>query len=312
VLNEKPDVRTETADRVRMAIELLGYSPNAAARGLVNRRSRVIAIVVPDISSPSFPELSHGIISAAKAAGYAVMVCDTDHDEMVEDTIKLLQSKQVDGAILSFDSANRDEPIRLKQAEFPIVQIYRKSPELTGPTIAIDNVGSAYEATKHLIECGHTVIGHITTGNRTQSGAERLRGYREALEESHIPFREDLVRFGSHSFESGSRCMDSLLESDLNPTAVFAIHDLMAIGAYESVSSHGLSVPRDISVMGHDNIDLSHMVIPKLTTVDTFKFQLGQASVDLLLKRMDKQVTVASETIYPTKLVVRDSVQRIE
>lgn len=312
VLNHKADVRAETAENVRRAIELLGYSPNAVARGLVHRKTKVIGFMVPDIASPSFPELAMGIIAAAKAAGYSVMLFDTHHDEIVKETIRLLQSKQVDGAILSFDSANRDELIRLKQTEFPVVQIYRKSPEITGPTVAIDNVGSAYEVTKYLIGLGHTTIGHITTGNHTQSGSERLRGYQKALEEANIPYHVALVQTGLHSYESGTRCMDSLLEADIRPTAVFATHDLMAIGAYESVSKHGLSIPGDISIVGHDNIEMSEMVLPKLTTVDTFKFRLGQEGVKLLLEEIGDKAVAATERTFPTKLIVRDSVRRIK
>jgi len=312
VLNNKGDVRAETAERVNNAIELLNYSPNAVARGLVRRKTGVIGFMVSDITSPNFPELARGIIATAKAAGYSVMLFDTHHDEIVRETVRLLESKQVDGAVMSFDSANRDEPIKLKQTMFPVVQIYRKSPEVTVPTVGIDNVGSAYLGTKYLIDFGHAVIGHITTGNETQSGAERLKGYREALEEAHIPFREELVQTGSHSYESGSRCMDSLLEADIRPTAVFATHDLMAIGAYESVSKHGLSIPGDISIIGHDNIEMSDMVLPKLTTVDTFKFRLGQEGVTLLLEEIGDKAVAATERTFPTKLIVRDSVRRIK
>lgn len=268
-------------------------------------------MMVPDIGSPSFPELARGIIDAAKSRGYSVMLFDTNHDEIVRETLQLLQSKQVDGAILSFDSANRDELVRLKQTGLPVVQMYRKSPEITGPTVAIDNVESGRKATRFLIEHGHEVIGHITTGNETQSGADRLRGYREALEQAQIPYRPELVATCPHSFEAGSDCMDQLLAGSLRPTAVFATHDLMAIGAYQSIHRHGLTIPGDISIVGHDNIDQAKMLIPALTTVDTFKFELGRQGVKLLFEVMAGQVVEPCERVFPTELITRDSVRRI-
>ena len=312
VINGKPDVKAATIERVQNAIEHLNYSPNAVARGLVLKQSNVIGYIVPDIKSPNFQELARGIIDRAKELGYFMMFFDTNHDdEIMKETIHLLQSKQVDGIILSFDSAKRDELISLRKIKFPVVQIYRKSQELTVPTIGIDNLSSGYSATKYLLEMGHTVIGHITTGNNTHSGSERLKGYQKALEEYGISFREDLVQIGSHSYEAGIKCMDRLLQLSPRPTAVFASHDLMAIGAYDSIHRHGFSIPSDVSVIGHDNIEMSNMVIPKLTTVETFKYNLGRESVGLLIEEMAKKTGEATERIFPTELLVRDSVTRV-
>jgi LacI family transcriptional regulator len=309
VLNGKPDVSELTAEAVRKTIEELNYSPNAAARGLVYRKSQLFAMMVPDIRSPIFPELARGIMDCAKTHGYSVMLFDTDHDEMVRDTIQLLQSKQVDGAILSFDSANREELKLFKNAGLPIVQVYRKSPVVTGPTISIDNVQSGYDATRYLILQGHTVIGHITTGSETQSGDERLLGYRKALDEAGIEFRTELVQVGEHSYASGIDCMDRLFDYEPGITAVFCTHDLMAVGAYKSVNEHGLSVPDDVSIVGHDNIDLSRMMIPSLTTIDTEKFRLGQEAARLLFEVIRGEVDDKCERVFTNRLVVRDSVR---
>lgn len=312
VLNGKPDVRVATAENVRKTIELLNYSPNAAARGLVHRKSQLIAMMVPDIASPSFPELARGIMDAAKASGYSVMLFDTNHDEVVEETIQLLQSKQVDGAILSFDSANRDALVRLRENRLPIVQMYRKSRELTGPTVSIDNVQSGYEATRYLIARGHRAIGHITTGTETQSGYERLTGYRKALKDAGIAYREELVQACPHTFEAGVTCMDRLLDLGSRPTAVFCTHDLMAAGAYRAVHARGLAIPDDISVVGHDNIDLASMLIPALTTIDTRKFQLGQEGARMLLEVIRGEVDETCERVYPTELIERESVKFLD
>ena len=149
VLNKKPDVSQETQDAVNQAIVDLGYSPNIVARGLVLKRSNVIGFIVPDISNPSFPELARGVVNKARQYGFSVMFFDTNHDLRVEkEAIRLLRSKQVDGIILSFNEANRDELDRLRAEHFPVVQIYRKSENHVVSTIDLDNIGSGYKATK--------------------------------------------------------------------------------------------------------------------------------------------------------------------
>ena len=240
------------------------------------------------------------------------MFFDTNHDRKVEkEAIRLLQSKQVDGIILSFNQANKDELDKLKKERFPVVQIYRKSDRSVISTIAIDNIGSGYKAVKYLLERGHRRIGHITTGNHSQSGHERLEGYKKALLEAGISVDEDLVAVGDNDADSGRECMQKLLSLAERPTAVFASHDVMAIGAYEAVYEAGLDIPGDISVVGHDNLPMSSLVRPKLTTIDTYKDKLGQAGVDLLIEEIEQGAPLNREEEFETELVIRDSVRTL-
>jgi LacI family transcriptional regulator len=312
VLNNKPDVNKETAAAVRAAIRDLDYSPSSVARGLVLRRSHIIGYIASDITNPSFPETARGVVVKAKEYGYAVMFFDANHDNRVEkDAIQLLRSKQVDGIILSFSAANRDELERLHNERFPVVQIYRKSSRSVVSTIAIDNIGSGYKATQYLLRCGHRRIAHISTGDLTQSGYERKVGYLQALAEAGITPDRQLVQCGDNSVASGKACMDRLLELDDRPSAVFASHDVMAIGAYEAILDQGLAIPDDISVLGHDNIEISRLIRPHLSTIDTFKYRLGQASVELLMEEMAAQAPLNKEIVCPGELVVRDSVRQL-
>lgn len=312
VLNKKPDVNQETRSRVLSAIETLGYSPSSVARGLVLKRSNIIGFIVPDITNPSFPELARGIVVRAKHYGYRVMFFDTNHDNAVEkEAIGLLRSKQVDGIILSFNEANREELEKLKLERFPVVQIYRKSSTSVITTVALDNITSGAAGTAYLIERGHRRIGHISTGDGTQSGKERKIGYRRALEAAGIPYRDELVQTGTNSAESGTLSMQNLLDLPEPPTAVFVSHDLMAAGAYDAVYQRGLRIPDDISLVGHDNIEISRLLQPKLTTMDTFKFDLGRTGVDLLIEEMAAERPANREVVCKTAIVERDSVRRI-
>jgi len=312
VLNKKPDVNSETETRVNSAIKELGYSPSSVARGLVLKRSNAIGFVVPDITNPNFPELARGVVEKARQKGYSVIFFDTNQDNKVEkEALKLLRSKQVDGIIVSFSEANQDEFIKLKEDQFPAVQIYRKSPKSVISTIAIDNIDSAYRAVKYLIDLGHRRIGHITTGISTLSGAERLEGYKKAYAEAGLSYRDEWFFIGSHCADTGYEGMKVLLNQKNHITALFASHDLMAVGAYEAIFEKGLSIPGDISVIGHDNIEISRLVHPKLTTLDTFKNKLGQAGVELLIEEIAENTRINREIIFKTELIVRDSTRQI-
>jgi LacI family transcriptional regulator len=312
VLNKRSDVNTETELRVKNAIKKLGYSPSNVARGLVLKKSNVLGFVVPDITNHNFPELARGVVEKARQYGYSVIFFDTNHDNKVEkEAINLLRSKQVDGIIVSFSEANQIELSKLKKENFPAVQIYRKSPKSVISTIAIDNVDSAYKAVNYLFSLGHRRIGHLTTGISTLSGSERMEGYKKAYKESEFEYKEDWIFSGAHNADTGYDGMNVLLDQDAPVTAVFASHDIMAVGAYEAVFNRNLTIPGNISIMGHDNIEISRLIHPKLTTIDTFKKKLGQAGVDLLLEEMAESSRINREVIFKTELIVRDSTRLI-
>lgn len=312
VLNDKPDVHPETRKKILEVIEELGYRPSGLARGLALQKTYIIAFLVPDITNPNFPELARGIVDRAKECGYSVMFFDTNHDvHMEKEAIYVLESKQVDGIILSFSGESMDELQKLRREHFPVVQIYRKSPNSVISTIAINNVESAYRATKYLIDRGHREIAHLARSLKTMSGQERVIGYKQALADHHLPFREEWLTEGDYTWDSGYANMNRLLDLENRPTAVFAANDVIAIGAYEAIFDRGLRIPDDISVVGHDDIEFAKIVRPRLTTTTTFKYKLGQAAVDLLLEEISGPSDRQKEIVFHTELLVRDSVKEL-
>ncbi len=312
VLNNKPDVKAATREKIDQAIRELNFRPSNAARGLVLKKSNVIGFIVPDITNPSFPGLARGIIMRARSFGYSVMFFDTDHDSHVEkEAIDLMQGNQVDGIILSFDEANRDELEKLKKKQFPVVQIYRKSSKSTISTIALDNVNAGVTATQYLIDKGHRRIGLITTGKHAQSGHERQKGYCKALQDFGIPFDDKLVCIGENKPDSGKDCMSGFLEMVNPPTAVFVTHDMMAAGSYDAVYEKGLSIPEDISIISHDNLVISRYLRPKLTTMDTYKSKLGMEAVDLLIEEIQATEPLNKEVVFQAELLERESVREL-
>ena len=313
VLNDKPDVHPQTRKKILEVIEESGYRPSGLARGLAMQKTNIIAFLVPDITNPNFPELARGVVDRAKEFGYSVMFFDTNHDvHMEKEAIHVLESKQVDGIILSFSGESMDELQKLKREHFPAVQIYRKSPNSVISTIAIDNVESAYKATKYLVDLGHRNIAHLARSLKTMSGQERVIGYKRALADLHIPLRAEWLLEGEYTRDSGYANMNRLLDMEIRPTAVFAANDVIAIGAYQAIYDRGLTIPDDISIVGHDDIEFAEILRPRLTTVTTFKYKLGQAAVDLVLEEISGSTERQKEIIFHTELVVRDSASELQ
>jgi LacI family transcriptional regulator len=312
VLNDKPDVSDETKAKIEKIMKEKGYKPNGIARGLVLDKTYTIGLIIPDISNPYFPEVAKGVENKAKDLGYSVIFSDTDNDKEEEkNAIELLKSKRVDGIILSLSIKNSNELKKLEKEDFPVVQIDRKVPGSKYPTIAIDNNDSAFKATKHLIDMGHTKIAHLTGDLDTKTGQDRLVGFKQALSQFDISYKEDWILEGDYSKESGFKLTNILLEQEERPTAIFAANDLMAIGAYEAIFNYGLKIPKDISIIGHDDIGIASTIRPGLTTMAQPKYKLGQEAAKILIKEIeDKKIEAGKSILLELSLVERESVRK--
>ena len=309
VLNGKPDVNQETRDKVLGVIEELKYQPSGTARNLALQRTNVIGFLVRDLGDANFPELARGIVASARDRGYTVMFFDSElNPEMEVEATRVMESKEVDGIIVPFLDEGLAELDWLHRQGLPVVRVYREheSPEL--PTIALDNVGSGFSATSHLVDKGHTRVAHLARDLAAFSGRERLQGYRMALERHGIPFRPEYVVEQPPTRAGGQEGIKKLLEVEPRPTAVFVAKDRMAVGAYDVILDGGLEIPGDISIVGHDDIDAATVVRPNLTTMRTFRYQLGVAAVNLLFEEIVTGPGRPKEVFFTPQLVERDSV----
>lgn len=313
VLNSKPDVNPETRDKVMEVIEKLKYRPSGTARNLALQRTRVIGFLVRDISDPNFPELAKGIVVRAREQGYSVMFFDSElNPEMELEATRIMQSQEVDGIIVPFFDEGLEELQWLHRQGLPVVRIYRENPHPEISTVAIDNVASAITATEHLISLGHRTIAHLARDQTAFSGQERLQGFRTAMRRHGLTVLPEHIIETAPTRVAGREAMTALLQTRPRPTAVFIAKDQIAIGAYDAIADAGLAIPEDISIIGHDDIEAGTVLRPKLTTMTTFRYQLGMAAVDLLFEEMDDGPVRTKEVFFSPQLVIRGSTASLE
>jgi LacI family transcriptional regulator len=193
----------------------------------------------------------------------------------------------------------------------PVVMIDRDVPNVEVDAVLTDHRLGGYLATRHLLELGHTRIACIAGPSSITPSAERIIGYRKALEEAGLPYDEKLVLRGDYHAQSGMDITHTILRMDPRPTAIFALNDLMALGALRAAAEAGCSVPTDLAVVGYDDLELSHFTNPPLTTIAQPKTEIGAQAVDLLVDRMSRKDRPPSRVVLPPELIVRRSTQSI-
>ncbi|MBM7622545.1 LacI family DNA-binding transcriptional regulator [Sporohalobacter salinus] len=309
VLNDKPDVSEDTKKEIQSIINELGYNPSGVARGLVLSQTYTIGLIIPDISNPFFPAVARGVEDEAKKSGYSVIFCNTDNNKKDEkEAIQLMKNKKVDGIILSLSIHNKQELKSLKENGFPVVQIDRKIPDSALAAVTIDNVLSGYRAVEYLVKLGHKSLGHITGDLNTKTAQDRLKGFKQATKELEAVYKNEWILEGDYSKKAGYEGMKTILKQDERPEAVFIANDLMALGAYEAVYNYGLEIPDDISIIGHDDIEVASIVKPELTTIVQPKYQLGVEAAKILIKQIENEdLADRKEIVLDPELVVRDS-----
>jgi LacI family transcriptional regulator len=313
VVNNNPNVKPQTRKKVFEAIERLGYRPNAVARGLASKKTTTVGVVIPDISNAIFAEVARGIEDIANMYHYNIILCNADKRKEKEiRVINTLLEKQVDGLLFMGGNVTDEHMQAFQTASVPIVLCGTTTEGDVMPAVDIDHEKAAYDAVKLLIEKGHRKIGMISgTLQDPNNGFSRYNGYKRALEEAGIDFREDMVRIGNYRYESGIDAMKYFLELGDRPTAIFAATDEMAIGAIHAAQDAGLNVPQDISVISVDNSRMASMVRPLLSTVAQPMYDIGAVSMRLLTKLMNKENVEKGKITLMHEVIQRQSVATI-
>lgn len=308
VINATRPVSEGVRARVEAAMTELGFQPNALARSLRRKRTHTLGMIVPDSANPFFAEVGRGIEDTSFAAGYSVMLCNSDGDARRELLyIDLLIQKQVDGVLLVPTGDQGELAAALQLRNIPVVVLDRDVPGAAIDRIHIDNVAGGYLATRHLIDLGHRRIGYIGGPPHLSPVPGRSTGYRQALQEAGLPLDAELIAFGNFRDTGGYEGAQTLLALPNPPTAIFAGNDLMAIGALAAAREHGIRVPDGLSIIGFDDIHLARYVNPPLTTVAQPKYELGVIAAELLFARLHTPALPPQLRLLQAELVMRHS-----
>ncbi|MBN8995089.1 MAG: LacI family DNA-binding transcriptional regulator [Rhizobiales bacterium] len=310
VINGREGVDAETQRKVEEAIHALDYVPNRLARGLVSQKTQTIGLIVPDVVNPFFAPVARGAETAARKAGYRVLLCNSEGDLRLErEYIEDLVAHRAEGLLLAPASdRSRTAILSLLRGRFPLVLLDRALPEVECDMVVSDSAGGARRLVEHLIAVGHREIAHVTDAEDTSTGRERLRGYREALEAAGIPFREELVFRTTVDRIGGYRAAQEILALQDLPTAIFTVNNMTVVGTMEALRERGMKVPRDMALVCFDDVEHIAVLSPFLTVIDQPAETFGSLGAQLLLERIGGKASArARRIVLQTDLIVRES-----
>jgi LacI family transcriptional regulator, galactose operon repressor len=305
VINGRWGVAEQTSARVQAVIEELGYQSSLVAQSLRRRKTNVLGVLVVDIE-PFSAELLKGTARAVHGSGYELVVfsgCGRADDQVgwEQRYLSRVSGTLCDGAILVTPSS--------VDATYgaPVVAVDHNAASSSLPTVDSDNLAGAVAATEYLLGLGHRRIGLLAGRPDLESARLRERGYRTALRAAGIEVDPKLVRVGGYQPDSAEEAARLMLQGDDRPSAIFAANDVSALAAIGAARAIGLDVPRDLSVIGFDNVPESALSEPPLTTIEQPIQQMGFEAVELLIGLIEKRPELATQRMLPTQLVVRGS-----
>jgi LacI family transcriptional regulator len=310
VANNDPGLRIAAATRARIEALLreTGYQPNGIARGLKMRQTNVLAVVIPDVTNPFFAALFRGVEDAAAPNGFNVLLCNTDGlPERQRSHLQSLQARRVDGVILA-SSFLKDPSVReLRKQGRPYVLVNRFSDDGEDPFVGSDDLLGGQLATAHLIDLGHTRIGHLAGNPTVSTGVLRRRGYLGAHAVADLESDQRLIVEAGYTEESGAAAARRLLTVADPPTAVFAVTDMVALGAAEVARQMGLRIPEDLAIVGYNDIPLASRMNPGLTTMRVPIHDFGSAAARLLLDQIESGEPTRRRVRFTPDLIIRES-----
>ncbi|AWS44341.1 LacI family DNA-binding transcriptional regulator [Streptosporangium sp. 'caverna'] len=302
-------VNDETAQRVHRVADSLGYQPNPIARSLKTARSSSIGLVIPDLTNPLFPPIVRGVEDVLGGVGYNAWIVNTDNDPARETAaVESLQNRSVEGFV--FATARLHHPLleRLAAIGTPTVLVNRRLAMSDIPSVTGDDAGGVAMAMRHLVELGHRKIVHLAGPQDLSTGVNRLRAFRQALEDHGLENSPSRLKLCSAWAEAaGAKAVTELLDDGVEFTAVLAGNDLLALGCYDALAERGLSCPDDVSVVGFNDMPFVDKLSPPLTTVRIPHYEVGAEAAHLLLERLRAPSRSARSILLPLTLVNRKS-----
>jgi LacI family transcriptional regulator, galactose operon repressor len=304
-LNGSAPLAEATARRVQRAIDALGYRVHLAARSLRSRRTQSVGLVLPNISNPFYAEVARAIEHALWDRGFQTLLCDSSQDaERERMHLEALESRRVDGILMIRTADWRLPRSRVLHPRVPIVFVDRSVDGM--PSVTSDNRLGGELAARHLAQLGHRAIAILAGENAVGNVRERLDGFRAELARHGVTVAPRYLATGPQAIELG-REVSRWVKARPRPTAVFATNDIVAIGAWRQLVGMGVRIPADLSLIGFDDIEMSNLSLPPLTTIRQDKAALGREATAVLLELLAGTAPRARPTLIPPSLVVRGS-----
>ena len=309
-INRHPSVQPQLAKRVWRIVEELGYYPSTQARALVSGRSRIFGLIVSEITNPFFPEIVHVFEQIALEHNYEILVSSTVHDpERMKISVRRMLEHRVEGvAVMTFGmEESLLEDLKLRNVPLVLVDVGPARPRVSN--IRIDYLHGIRQAVQHLAALRHEKVAFITGPLSLKSAVARKDAFIQSMNEIGMAVDPEFIIEGNHKLEGGEEAFEKLLKRRSHPTAILCSNDMTAIGVMRKCYSEKIVVPRDLSVIGFDNIHLSQYILPPLTTVEMSQAELGRLAFQALLQDVQLETPNPNGTEYvlKTSFVLRDS-----
>jgi LacI family transcriptional regulator len=314
-LKDYSDVSEKTKKAVKELAENLNYTPNSFAVNLRTKESKTIGLIIPEVTHHFFANIIKAIIAAAEKKGYLVIILQSNESlELEKKQVDLLINKRVDGILISLSNeSNNDSHIQeIIKRNIPLVMFDKIAKLSNCSKVVIDDQKAGFDATQHLIDKGCKKIAHIRGPLNPQNSIDRYLGYKKALEKNNIPFDSKLVYTCEKvTFEEGLQFTEQLIKEHPDVDGIFAITDLVAVGAVAYCNEQKINIPQDIKIIGFSNWFMSQVITPKLSTVEQPSHEMGIAAFNLLLEEMvarKEESEFSHKTIeLDTQIIVRES-----
>lgn len=307
VIQGSPKVQPKTKEMVEEAISRLDFRPNRLAQQFRSQKTKDVLVILPDVGNTFFTEILAGIESVAQKNGYSILIANSHQDRWTEyHYFELLSQKQVDG-VISFSSVLPSEQLLGYAADAPVVVGLRYVNQPEVPNVTIDNFKAAADMTSYILNLGHQKLCYLAGPAKVQLYQSRLQGFLSAISERGLSIDSGLITNCDASIQSGFDTVSNLLNSGAEFTAVVASGDTMAIGAIRALNAQGLRVPEDVAVVGFDDIELSRLLSPTLTTIRQPQQQIGRRSMEMLLDLINGKPMRNYRTVLDYELVIRES-----
>lgn len=310
-LNNNKNISEATKKLVLETAQKMNYEPNKLALALKSGKSNNIGVIVPRINTNFFGSVIRGIEDELNPSGYHIIICQSHNDETKEiNNIESLINSQVDAIFISTSSKSSEQFDKILKKNIPLIFFDRKKTMDGVSSVTIDDFAGGYMATKHLIDQGCKRIAHLASGDfEIEIFFDRHAGYKQALLDHGIDYREDYVIHTKSKIEEGKIAVAQLFELDEKPDAIFSSSDFLALGAIQALKARNIKIPEDVAVIGFANEPFTNFEELSISTIDQFPVEMGKMTAKVFLEQMDasQNIKIDKKVVMEPKLIIRNS-----